>query len=1122
MLGPLEIRTDGDPGETVEVAGTRLRVLLVMLALHPGQLVTASQLIDGLWPAEMPAAAANALQALVSRLRRALPAAVIESRPAGYQLSIDPRSTDIVRFEDLAAAGRARLRDDPATAGATLRQALALWRGPALAEVADTDFGQAAIARLNELRLSTLEARADADLRTGNTASLVAELEGLVIAHPMREPLAARLMRALHAAGRRGAALEVYEQTRKRLVDQLGVEPSAELAALHLDILRDELPAEPAPRTPRTPRTSETPNGLTSHVNTNLRAELTGFVGRDAELRQVAELLGAHRLITLTGPGGAGKTRLAVEAARAELGAMPDGVWLIELAPVTDPADVTSTVLSTLGLREQALANTRRTAASWVPADEQADTLARLLSALARQRMLLVLDNCEHLVAAAAALADRVLAACPQVRIMATSREPLNITGEALWAVGPLTLPPDPAATSLSAERAVVQDSASVRLLAQRARAVVPGFQVTPDNAPAVATICRALDGMPLAIELAAARLRTMAPEQVAARLGDRFGLLTSGSRTAVPRHQTLRAVVDWSWDLLDDAERTLWRRFSVFTGGATLEAAEQVCSGSGVRAGQILDLLTALADKSLLTVRHDPPRYRMLEIIKAYGQERLAEAGESDELREAHARYFTRLAEESQDHLLAAEQLDWLRRLADDQDNLHAALRHAVAAGDGPAAVRLAAALGWYWYLRGMKLEGAELIGEAVSVRGVDPPEPPDPGGESSPPDPPGPPGDPEHLAVAYTMGALLVGDTPLQASAIDWLDRAAALAARVPAPANPVMPLVGPLAAVFGAVDPARGPAPPELFDEAASNPHPWVAALARILRAHAALNCGRNHAQAEADFRSGAGILGELGERWGQAVAYGGLAMLEGWQGEHAAAVGHYRQARELVAAFGSTEDEVQFRLFVARELWLAGEREAARDELSRAVPDAERLGLPELRAFAAYTAGDLARLDGRPGAAREALLRAVDLAVLPGVAQQLRAVAATGLGYLAGADGDLDAARDWHTQAVALARFSADAPVIAGALAGLADLAVREGDPERAAELLGASFGIRGTTDRSVPDEERVADAARSVLGDTRYGEAYQRGREGGPGGLVPPDAGGSGGSPPRTSTVIPGA
>ncbi len=501
----------------------------------------------------------------MSRLRRALPEAVIESRPAGYLLRLDPRDTDIVRFEELAAAGRAQLRADPAAAADTLRRAVGLWPGPALAEVAETEFGQAVIARLDELRLIATEGRIDADLRTGPPAPLVAELEELVIAHPMREPLAARLTRALYASGRRGATLVVYEQTRKRLADQLGADPSAELAALHLELL-----AEPPERAPRT----------------NLRAELTSFVGREAELAQVAGLLGVHRLITLTGPGGAGKTRLAVEAARAELPATPDGVWLVEPAPVTDPAEVTSAALG------------------------------RLLAALAGRRALLVLDNCEHLVAAAR-LADRVLAACPQVRIMATSREPLNITGEALWSVGPLTLPPDPAVSSFdSAERvglpapatvASLDASAAVRLLTQRARAVWPGFEVTAANAPAVARIYRALDGMLLAIELAAARMRTMAPEQVAARLDDRFGLLTGGSRIAMPRHQTLRAVVDWSWDLLDEAERALWRRFSVFAGGATLEATEQVCAGGLVRADQVLDLLAALADKSLLTVRHAP-----------------------------------------------------------------------------------------------------------------------------------------------------------------------------------------------------------------------------------------------------------------------------------------------------------------------------------------------------------------------------------------------------------------------------------------------------------------------------------------------------------------------------------
>jgi predicted ATPase/DNA-binding SARP family transcriptional activator len=938
MLGPLEVRAGS--GEVLEVGGARLRALLIMLALRPGQVVPASQLIDGLWAEQPPAAALNALQALVSRLRRALPEAVIESRPAGYLLRLDPRDTDIVRFEELAAAGRAQLRADPATAAATLRRALALWRGPALAEVAETEFGQAVIARLDELRLIATEHRIDADLRTGPPAPLVAELEELVIAHPMREPLAARLMRALYASDRRGAALEVYEQARKRLADRLGADPSAELAALHLELLAD--PPEHAP-------------------HTNLRAELTSFVGRDAELAQVAGLLGVHRLITLTGPGGAGKTRLAVEAARAELSAMPDGVWLVELAPVTDPAEVTSAALAALGLREQALLYARGPLGA--PADEQADTLGRLLAALAGRRALLVLDNCEHLVAAVARLADRVLAACPQVRIMATSRESLSNTGEALWTVGPLTLPPDPAVSSFdSAERSglpapatvtSLDASAAVRLLAQRARAVSPGFEVTVANAPAVARICRALDGMPLAIELAAARMRTMAPEQVAARLDDRFGLLTAGSRIAMPRHQTLRAVVDWSWDLLDEAERALWRRFSVFAGGATLEAAEQVCAGGAVGADQVLDLLTALADKSLLTVRHGPeePRYQMLEIIRAYGRERLAEAGERDRLREAHARYFTRLAEASQYHLLSARQLDWLRRLADDQDNLHAAIRGTVAAGDAETAVRLAAALGWYWSLRTMKVEGAELIGEVVGIPGA---------AEIA---------DTERLAVAYALGGLLCADTPWHDTGAGWFRRAAELAAGIPAPVSPIMPLIGPLSHLFGAYE---GPVDAEIFDSAVGHPDPWVSAIARILRAHTVLNLGRRHAEAEADFLAAIDMLAAHGERWGQAVALGGLAMLESWRGEHAAAVGHYRQAIGFAAAFGSTEDEVRFRLFTVRELWLLGKREAAR---RRAARPARTRRLRRLHGWRPGPPGRRTRgRPGRPGPGRRAGQRA----------------------------------------------------------------------------------------------------------------------------------------------------
>ena len=471
--------------------------------------------------------------------------------------------------------------------------------------------------------------------------------------------------------------------------------------------------------------------------------------------------------------------------------------------------------------------------------------------------------------------------------------------------------------------------------------------------------------------------------------------------------------------------------------------------------------------------MRHDRdgPRYRMLEIIRAYGQERLAEAGESGPIREAHAQYFTQLAEMSQHHLFAAEQLDWLRRLADDQDNLHTAIRGAVSAGDARTAVRLVAALGWYWWLRSMKLEGAELVAEAVAVPG---------------------PQDTEQLALAYTMGALLAASTPRDEDAPEWFRMGAELASRIPDPDSPLLRLASPVASLFGAPT-LKEPVSPAVFDEAVDDPHPWVRAIAHLLRGHLAVNYGGLHTQAKADFLAAVDIAGTLGDRWVTAVALSAVATLEGWRGEHAAAAEHCRQASQLAAELGTIEDELQFRLFGVRELWLLGEHDRARAELLLAQRDAERLGVPEVLALAAFTAGDLARLDGQHEAARTALVRAAELAAPRHVPAQLRAVTATGLGYLSAADGDLEAARRWHAQALAAARSSADAPVIAQSLVGLADLALHEGRPERAAELLGASSGIRGTTDRSVQDEQMVAEAARAELGEAGYGEAYQRGQ-----------------------------
>ena len=560
ILGPIELRVGF--GEPVAVVGPRLRTLLIRLALEPDRVVLASQLVDAVWDGEPPAAATNALQSLVSRLRRLLPDAV-ESHAAGYRVALEPEAVDAVRFERLALAGRDRLHEDPAAARELLREALGLWRGPVLADAANARFAGAAIARLEELRLGATEDRIDAELETGPSDALVAELDELATAHPLRERLHGQLMRALSMSQRQADALGAYERLRGRLADELGIDPSEELRAIHLGVLRGDLAPKPDPaRAAGAPTAGAAPAHGTpppagpaadAPARTNLRAQITSFVGRGNDIARIEELLARWRLVTLTGAGGAGKTRLATEAGSRMVDRMPDGVWMVELAPVADPLDLPRAVLSLLGARELGLLARRGSGA--VPPME------RIVQAIGDKRLLLVLDNCEHLVGAAADFADVLLARCPSVRVLTTSREPLGITGEALHPVGPLAMP-DEDVTTAEALR-----YAAVRLFADRAAAGRPGFAVDEATVGPVLRICRALDGIPLAIELAAARLRALSPDQIAARLDDRFRLLAGGSRAALPRHQTLRAVVDWSWDLLSDAERMLARRLAVFPG---------------------------------------------------------------------------------------------------------------------------------------------------------------------------------------------------------------------------------------------------------------------------------------------------------------------------------------------------------------------------------------------------------------------------------------------------------------------------------------------------------------------------------------------------------------------------
>ncbi|MEU0024256.1 BTAD domain-containing putative transcriptional regulator [Streptomyces sp. NPDC006335] len=721
ILGTTQaIRPDGT---TVPVGGARLRALLTVLALRPGRTVPVSLLVDEVWDGDPPADATGAVQALVGRLRRALGADAVASVDGGYRLAAAPDDVDLHRFERLTGDGARALADgDPAKAAVALDDALALWRGPALADLPDRT---PEATRAETRRLDALRARHTAALALGQADQCLPELTALCDTHPLDEPLQALRLRALRDTGRTAEALAAYESVRQLLADRLGADPGPELRALHGELLRPE-PSREA-RGTRGPAAGEavrgadggaredgpavrapSPEGASAHTTApsppgNLRARLTSFVGRETDIEAIRGDLAAARLVTLLGPGGAGKTRLSQEAAEAAGGEVRDGVWLAELAPVDDPDAVPEAVLTAVGARETVLYGAGAEAMRAAGGERPDDPVERLAEHCGRRRMLLILDNCEHVVDAAARLAETLLERCPGLTVLATSREPLGVPGELLRPVEPL---PEPVA---------------LRLLAERGAAARPGFRVDADEetAAACAEICRRLDGLPLGIELAAARLRMLTPRQIADRLDDRFRLLTSGSRTVLPRQQTLRAVVDWSWDLLDEEERDVLRRLSVFAGGCDLAAAEAVCGPAA------LDALGSLVDKSLVVAAPSGDgemRYRLLETVGEYAGERLDEtAGARADAERAHLTHYRELARATDPLLRGPDQLAAIGRLEREYENLRTALRRAVAARDEQEGLCLVLSLAWYWQMRDLRIEARNWSRE-VQALGPDP----------------------------------------------------------------------------------------------------------------------------------------------------------------------------------------------------------------------------------------------------------------------------------------------------------------------------------------------------------------------------------------------------------------
>ncbi|MGW0536883.1 ATP-binding protein [Streptomyces sp. NPDC003032] len=1043
-------------GVPLPVGGQRLRALLAALALHANRTVTVGALIDEVWGDAPPADAPAALQALVGRLRRVLGKDAVASAPGGYRLAVAPEDVDLHRFERLAREGRAALdRDDPAPAARTLRDALALWRGPALADLPD---GTAA-ARPEAARAEAVRARIEADLLLGRAPDVVPELRELTTAQPYDETLRALLIRALRDSGRGADALAAYEDARRALADGLGTDPGPELRTLHKELLAPPPEAAPRPGHGR----------LEHHARKgNIRNRLTSFVGREPELAAIRSDLHRARLVTLTGPGGSGKTRLAEEAAAGHPQA-----WLAELAPLDHPEVVPGAVVSALGLRETVLMTSELTA-------PQDDPVALLVEYCATRALLLILDNCEHVIGAAAQLAETLLTHCPGLTILATSREPLGVPGESVRPVEPL--PPDPAH----------------RLFAERGTAVRPGF-APEEDAEAVAEICRRLDGLPLAIELAAARLRLLAPRQIADRLDDRFRLLTSGSRTALPRQQTLRAVVDWSWDLLDEPERTVLREVSVFAGSWDLPAAEAICTGPAP------ELIGALVDKSLVVAvpcarpEDGGMRYRLLETIHEYAAERAAAT--PDLLTAAarrHTAYFHALVEQAEPKLRTAEQLPWIRRLETELDNIRAALQHSIETRDTPTAIALALHTGWFWWLRNLHREGRDWMGRILELA---------PGRASSGaqtlPDEDDPlywPWMKLRLLHLFMLTESRPGDETVAQD--DWtkdeyVERVRAVFAR-PTPHSARFPgLIWPFTAFFigGTLDETR-PAVDATVENCRRYGGDWDLSVILMFRAHMAIDMNGNLSGVDEDLAELRTLSRRVGDRWMTAQVSSAVGEAAMARSRHEEARAAYEEGLRLAYEVGAYAETPFLMARLAEISYREGDRAAAVKTLDEASTEADRHGVTDSRTYVRLLRALMALDDGDTAAARRWCDAARSESTYgtppPQFSAAMRGVEARVIAAESGPEAGLPELADALREALK-AQCS---EVIVASLVDYGAAFVSElGDHARAARLLAVATRLRGGRPRPRPEStvaDRVVAAATAALGVRRYEAARAAG------------------------------
>ena len=678
LLGPFEVVVAGHP---VEVPGAKRQALVACLALRAGRVVPTDTLVEALWGSELPAAPRNAVQHHVTRLRRALGTDTIRLAADGYAL--EGAVVDAIEFEELLTAARAALRAGDARGAAdTIADALSLWRGPALLGLPQSTWATAEAGRLDALRLDALEERFEAALALGEHADLVSAIRAALDESPFRERLWGQLMLALYRSGRQADALDVFQEARRVLMDELALEPGPELRRLQEAILAHDPAIAPVPLAPR-------PRG-------NLPAPSTSFIDREAELAQVVELLREHRLVTLTGPPGVGKSRLALEAARSLESELRGGAWHVGLANAGSAADVVRLVTQAVDARG-------------------ADPLARVVARLRDTDAILVFDACEHVLEETARVVSAVLAECPGVRVLATSREVLHVVGEVRVIVDPLRLPDRDGSDAV--------DAPAVELFTARARAARPGFELTDEDAWLAAEISRLVDGLPLAIELAAARVNVLGLAELVALVRRRLDLLHERPTSDAGR-AALGTLVEWSYDLLHADEKTLLHHVAVHRGGAPLPALVAAGADHGLDEMTVVQLLGTLVDKSIVTVSFPSAdaRYDLLDTVRDYALERLAERGGLSAAQKAHAEYYAALADAARAELRGPDWQDCVRRLELEHDNLWAALAYARAAPDPGVAIRLGA-LGWYFTLAERVSEGRRFVELALASASEDAP---------------------------------------------------------------------------------------------------------------------------------------------------------------------------------------------------------------------------------------------------------------------------------------------------------------------------------------------------------------------------------------------------------------